>query len=529
MRLHSTCRKLFEWRLPLECTLTVEQAKQLLKTNQRDALEGCPFRGVPLDKLPVSECFKSGAVLVCKQLMSQNGCYDEIISAASGGHLDLVSMLLPDVMIPSWLVSACCAAIQNGHDHIADYIMQFPQKFTDNHRDQYLLNWAAKKGAVKVCKFLVTLGYLIDNYYSDTTPLIEAAKAGHLAVCQYLISVGADPFKTGDHSSLLIHYTAVKKSIELCAWVLDLGLDVNSRNEKGRTPLFYAVTNGDLDLCRFLVSKGADIHVVDEFGETLMGIAAAFGYTAIVCFLVENGIQVDAIRTKNYFTREWQLGRYYPGIKSPVSQHSPGWHRGRPRIGETALWTALIFGRFETVEKLMALGAQHQKHMVFGILDMYVGIQPDEERALQLADPRGYLRNQPSWKQQTLLEYCVMHTMTAYCRLFLEHGADPNHENQHGQTALHENARQGDPEVCVLLLKHGAKVNHQDKDGNTPLHFAMRDGRLKVCRLLLQSGAVHLKNNNGQFPADLFAPKNHPKMFRTISLEDWMQKLAASS
>ncbi|KAI8905938.1 ankyrin repeat-containing domain protein [Gorgonomyces haynaldii] len=387
---------------------------------------------------------------------------DSIMYAARGGYLDLVTMLLPDAKDSSWLVFACCAAILNGYDHIVDYIMH---------------QLAAKARVLRLCEFLIPLGYSVNEYY-----------------------FGADPFKKGFHDTSILHFAAAKAKIQICAWALDLGLDINSRNEKGRSPLFYAVTTGNLDLCRFLVSKGVEIHVTDEAGETLMGIAAACEFSETIRFLVESGIQVDRMRSQSYVKRERLLGQRDHGIKHPVPQ-------------------------YETIKTLLALGAQHQKYIVFGILDMYVGIQPDEQTALELADPRGYLRKQPSWRQQTLLQYCVFYQMTVYCQLFLEHGAEPNHENQYGQTALYENARQGDPQICRLLLKHGAKVNHQDVDGNTPPHFAMKERRLKVCRLLLQSGALHVKNNDGKLPADLFVQAKHPKMLRKLSLEQWMQTL----
>jgi uncharacterized protein len=54
----------------------------------------------------------------------------------------------------------------------------------------------------------------------------------------------------------------------------------------------------------------------------------------------------------------------------------------------------------------------------------------------------------------------------------LEAGSDPKRPDNSGNTALHEAALIGNPEVAKLLIKAGAEVNAQNKDGETPLHSA---------------------------------------------------------
>jgi ankyrin repeat protein len=77
-------------------------------------------------------------------------------------------------------------------------------------------------------------------------------------------------------------------------------------------------------------------------------------------------------------------------------------------------------------------------------------------------------------------------------RMFLEHGADANAENNNGKTPLHilsEHRMYRDNEDDVvnhvqLLLEHGAEVNRRDKNNQMPLLLAMGRDLFKVARTL---------------------------------------------
>ena len=62
----------------------------------------------------------------------------------------------------------------------------------------------------------------------------------------------------------------------------------------------------------------------------------------------------------------------------------------------------------------------------------------------------------------------------------IELGADPNNEDNNGQTALFYSAREGHKDICMLLLKKGANPNQQDKKHQTPLHLAKKHNKQDV-------------------------------------------------
>ena len=95
-------------------------------------------------------------------------------------------------------------------------------------------------------------------------------------------------------------------------------------------------------------------------------------------------------------------------------------------------------------------------------------------------------------------------------RMLLVHGADPNAEDDLGQTPLHRvvgdlidfDERRLD--VVRLLMERGADANAPDKDHETPLHIAAHFLLFEVTWTLLKHGAnPNVKNRQGKIPFQL--------------------------
>jgi ankyrin repeat protein len=69
-------------------------------------------------------------------------------------------------------------------------------------------------------------------------------------------------------------------------------------------------------------------------------------------------------------------------------------------------------------------------------------------------------------------------------KLLLEHGADPNTQDEYGDTPLHWAAFGDNVEVVKLLLEYGADPTVKDKDGRTPLDLARVKGRREVVSVI---------------------------------------------
>ena len=79
-------------------------------------------------------------------------------------------------------------------------------------------------------------------------------------------------------------------------------------------------------------------------------------------------------------------------------------------------------------------------------------------------------------------------------RILLERGADPNLQDDRGNTALIECA--WDADAALALIRRGANVNMQNKDGLTALINSVSPD---VARVLVDNGAdLHLRNKEGK-------------------------------
>ena len=85
--------------------------------------------------------------------------------------------------------------------------------------------------------------------------------------------------------------------------------------------------------------------------------------------------------------------------------------------------------------------------------------------------------------------YAAKYKDTKILELLLEHGADVNIQNKHGDTALIEASYNGHIETTKLLLEYKADPNLKDKDERTALMEASAKGHEEITKLLLQHGA----------------------------------------
>lgn len=104
------------------------------------------------------------------------------------------------------------------------------------------------------------------------------------------------------------------------------------------------------------------------------------------------------------------------------------------------------------------------------------------------------------------LHYAAISNDVIAAQARLAAGDDPNHQDGQGFTPLHFAAQQWSIEVARLLLDHGAEVDQLNRHGNSPLFVAVFNskGRGELIALLRERGAdPHQANTSGQTPVAL--------------------------
>jgi ankyrin repeat protein len=136
---------------------------------------------------------------------------------------------------------------------------------------------------------------------------------------------------------------------------------------------------------------------------------------------------------------------------------------------------ACALGDLERVEQQLAAdpNALHESSRD-GYPSLGLAIFFQHPEVARLLIERGANVNTPAANPQRV---APVHAAAAACdratmRLLLEHGADPNAQQQLDYTPMHGAASRGDVEMAKLLLQHGADRNPKATDGQTPADVA---------------------------------------------------------
>jgi ankyrin repeat protein len=147
--------------------------------------------------------------------------------------------------------------------------------------------------------------------------------------------------------------------------------------------------------------------------------------------------------------------------------------------GNTPLSSAAGADNLGLVQLLLASGADPNLSAACGRVPIFAATSLDVLRALVDAGANIHAEDNRS---RTVL---VLVRDIELLRFFLEHGADPNHQDFLGETPLHCACRRSQKACVELLLQFGAAASVEFKaNGRTPVNIAMRRGTPEVVKIL---------------------------------------------
>jgi uncharacterized protein len=321
----------------------------------------------------------------------------------------------------------------------------------ETDRQQTALMWAAAEKHPEVTRLLLERGADVQaraavrnvTVVSSGAPRIKQSKDGAIAT------------ETGGSTALL--FAAQSGDVESAKLLLTAGANPNDTAADGRSALVLAAFNGNGPAARVLLDAGADPNA-SEAGYTALHAAALRGDLSTVNALLAKGANPDAQLTKG----------------SPVRRFGSQWALPVTMAGATPLFVAAAYVEVDIVRALSAAGANQSLGLQNGTTPLLaVAGSPFEK----LARPSDLVRlnvvdsDNPNVPR---LEKDVVEAM----RIMMDSGADVNHVNEAGDTALHAAAGAGLTSVIQLLADRGAKLDIKNKQGQTPLSMtAPRGGR----------------------------------------------------
>lgn len=276
----------------------------------------------------------------------------------------------------------------------------------------------------------------------DYDQWFEAAKNGNKPTLELLLNKGIDPNIQDSVGRTALVFAVDTKNSGIVKLLMKHKADPNIPNQRGQTALMWASGNGYLDMVQLLLEHGADPNIQDQFDQTAMILSINHcGNPDIIKLLLDYDANPNLGNSRN----------------------------------QTALIHAVIKGNFPVAKLLLEHEADSNIQDQFG------------QTALMRAaanngnNHRANPQNENDMGQM-VLEWIIACDRLSTVKLLLAHNANPNIQDNVGQTAL---MLSSDADRAKLLLKRGANPNLKDNEGRTMLIRAAMAGHADVMRFLL--------------------------------------------
>jgi ankyrin repeat protein len=151
---------------------------------------------------------------------------------------------------------------------------------------------------------------------------------------------------------------------------------------------------------------------------------------------------------------------------------------------------AAAIGSFEIVKELVKAGAKLNARDSYGQTEMYSAASSGNGDLIAFLSKSGSRGNVLDCEKGTPLHILAMYSgVSDAVRALIRVGANIDHRNGFGKTALHYAVEQNNVKVAKALIDAGANVNLKDNMGRTPLHEAYNFEAKRIAALLEKRGA----------------------------------------
>jgi ankyrin repeat protein len=309
----------------------------------------------------------------------------------------------------------------------------------------------------------------------DARPLGVAIKQNRLDLVQLLLKAGASP-EGGDMSYTGLTIAVNSGNLPLVKLLLEAGADPNSDMEDGDRAILHAAWDGNLEIVQYLVAHGADVNAWSQ-GDTAIDRAACNGHQDIYDYLYPM-LDED--------TRRYADKHGPKNLANAIKRKAREANKLNEKLGDAAL-----YGKTNQVQRFLTAGADPNAITESGKTPLMYAAMYGHKGAIEAllnagADPN-VAGDEDGEEGQTAL-MCIASSFFAsnraeVIRLLVDRGADPDQQDDQGQTALMIAGENADS--VKALLDAGANPDLRDAEGNS----AMMLGNWAIQQLLRQAGA----------------------------------------
>ena len=308
-------------------------------------------------------------------------------------------------------------------------------------------------------KIITRKSHLDAQNMDGQTPLLLACTYRQNNAVKLLLDAGSNPNITDKNKNTSLHAAVHQRcrTNDIKA-IIDHFADINAINKNKQTALMIACENRNVAAIKVLLKYRADLDIANSDGDTCLHVVARRDYCkAVIHTMIKNGADVNA---KNMFN-------------------------------ETPLMKANKNGNIDATKELLNAGADH--NMLDGFGDAWVHRAIDggyKQELIQTMIDHGADVNATNKHNETaFMKACKTGNVDAI-KLLLSVGANPNINNDDGQTWIHHTViGNWSREVLPVVIAHGGDVNAATKDNITALMLASRTGNVDAIDALLAAGA----------------------------------------
>jgi ankyrin repeat protein len=319
------------------------------------------------------------------------------------------------------------------------------------------------------------------------TPLNWALSLDRLDIVSYLLTQKIDINIPNNQGWTPLHYAVSHKLIPFVERLLKLNANINVYNDDHRSPLYYAMMTHQYDVMTRLLKHSVESEPIPTLYDAIIA-----NDTVAINLLLKYNIDVNRPHIYNGQTvlhAAVECNRFVDEVLSRTTNPNI-----QDKDGDTPLHLGIHSNTI--TNKLLLFGANPHLQNNHGNTILHLAVNTSDIDTINTILSYGVDVNARNNDDET----CVCNTDSiTIIDLLCRHKADLNAWIHKGKsTPFHSLWPYVTDELVAIYLKYHANPNIQDDDGQTVLHYATNYGQTAIVKLLLEAGAdFELRNLQG--------------------------------